>query len=314
MELDIKKYEVLLNVIDQGNLTKASEDLGYTQPAITHMMKGIEREIGVPLLKRSNKGIQLTNEGRDILPLIRELVKANERLNQRCDMIRGLETGRIRVGCFPTVACAWLPKVIGQFEKRYPDIQVELLEENSLSRLEEWLAAGVADICFFSRQPGRSYKWFPMMEDPFYVILPVGHPLAAYDRIPVEKLQDQPFLMCRSKDGPDTDIGRYLKQNNVSVQLKFSSNQDYTIVFMVKEGLGLSLLPWLMMQSVFQTQPREFEVRPLNPPAFRSLGMAVRSDDEISPAMDRFIKCVLSMVPELTDFEELSGEGAVSHQ
>lgn len=306
--LDIKKYKILLNVVDQGNLTKASGNLGYTQPAITHMMKGIEREIGIPILKRSNKGIQLTSEGRDVLPLIREIVNANERLYQRCAMLRGLETGRIRVGCFPTVACAWLPKIIRQFERRYPEIQIELLEESSLSRLEEWLSAGVADICFFSRQPGRTYKWFPMMEDPFYVILPVGHPLASYDRIPVAKLQDQPFLMCRSKDGPDTDIGRYLKQNHVSLRLKFSSSQDYTIICMVKEGLGISMLPWSLMRSAFQTQLREFEVRLLDPPAFRNLGMAVRSDEEISPAMDRFIKCVMSMLPELTDFEESFGK------
>ena len=313
MELDIKKYEVLLNVIDQGNLTKASEDLGYTQPAITHMMKGIEREIGVPVLKRSNKGIQLTSEGEDILPLIRELVKANERLNQRCDMLRGLETGRIRIGCFPTVACAWMPKILGRFEKQYPNIQIELLEENSLGRQEEWLSTGGVDICFFSRQPGRTYKWFPMMEDPFYAILPARHPLTAYDRVPVGELQDQTFLACKSKDGLDTDIDRYLRQNHVSVQLKFTSSQDYTIVFMVREGLGISLLPWLMINSVFQTRPMDFVARPLDPPAFRSIGMAVRSDDEISPAMDRFIKCVLSMAPELTDFEELSQQRGLYH-
>ena len=82
MSLDIKKYEVLLSTLDKGCFAKACEDLGYTQPAITHMMKSMEREIGFPLLKRSNKGIQLTSEGREVLPLIRELVAANDRLNK----------------------------------------------------------------------------------------------------------------------------------------------------------------------------------------------------------------------------------------
>ena len=75
--MDIKKYEVLLSTLDKGCFAKACEDLGYTQPAITHMMKSMEREIGFPLLKRSNKGIQLTSEGREVLPLIRELVAAS---------------------------------------------------------------------------------------------------------------------------------------------------------------------------------------------------------------------------------------------
>lgn len=92
MSLDIKKYEVLLSTLDKGCFAKACEDLGYTQPAITHMMKSMEREIGFPLLKRSNKGIQLTSEGREVLPLIRELVAANDRLNKHYDMLRGVET------------------------------------------------------------------------------------------------------------------------------------------------------------------------------------------------------------------------------
>lgn len=94
--MDIKKYEVLLSTLDKGCFAKACEDLGYTQPAITHMMKSMEREIGFPLLKRSNKGIQLTSEGREVLPLIRELVAANDRLNKYYDMLRGVETGSVR--------------------------------------------------------------------------------------------------------------------------------------------------------------------------------------------------------------------------
>ena len=104
--MDIKKYEVLLNALDKGVFAHACEDLGYTQQGITHMMKSTEQEIGFSLLKRNNRGIQLTQEGEAVLSLIRELVKVNDRLNQKYASLRGVESGKVRVSSFPTVACA----------------------------------------------------------------------------------------------------------------------------------------------------------------------------------------------------------------
>ena len=298
--MDIKKYEVLLNALDKGVFAHACEDLGYTQPGITHMMKSMEREIGFSLLKRNNRGIQLTQEGEAVLPLIRELVKVNDRLNQKYDSLRGVESGKVRVSSFPTVACAWLPKVIATFQKQYPNIEIELLEENSLGCQERWLSRGFADLCFISRQPEHNFKWFPLLEDPYYVLLPDSHPLTAYDSVPAAELQGQPFLMCKSKDGPDADISRYLRSQNVQMPpVKFSSNLDYTIALMVKEGLGVSLLPDLMLRTIFPVAPQGIEVRPMAPPAFRYLGIAVRAGEELSPAMERFIRCTQSVVAEL---------------
>ena len=294
--MDIKKYEVLLNTLNRGCFAKACEDLGYSQPAITHMMKSMEREIGLPLLRRSNKGIQLTNEGQEVLPLIQELVKANDRLTQKYDEILGGETGRVRVGCFPTMACAWMPKILREFEARYPNIQVELLEENSLPCLENWLTTGFVDLCLISRQPKHTFHWFQMKNDPFYALLPIDHPLAACDLVPAKAMGEYPFLSCRSKDGKDADIDAYLERQGVQVQHKFSSNLDYTIGFMVREGLGISILPGLILEVIFGTNPLDIAVRKLDPPAHRELGIAVRAAEDISPAMDRFIRCAQDVV------------------
>ncbi len=297
--MDIKKYEVFLNALEKGCFAKVCEELGYTQPAITSMMKSMEREIGFPLLKRSNKGIQLTHEGREVLPLIRELVKVNNLLNQRYDMLRGIETGHIRVGVFPTVASAWMPKIISRFEKKYPHIEIELLEENSIHRLEDWLTNGYIDIAFISRQPYHNYKWIHLKKDPYYAILPPEHPLTSFERLPAEEFREQPFLMCRSTDGPDEDITRYFAKQNVPIKTRFTSNQDYTIVYMVREGLGLALLPELIIKNLNKTTADDVNVRLMDPPFYRELGMALRQGEEKSPALSRFIDCVKSMSLEL---------------
>lgn len=222
MSLDIKKYEVLLSTLDKGCFAKACEDLGYTQPAITHMMKSMEREIGFPLLKRSNKGIQLTSEGREVLPLIRELVAANDRLNKHYDMLRGVETGSVRVGTFPTVGGAWLPRIIAQFEKKYPQIQIDVLEENSIHKIEEWLTGGRIDVALFARQPYHTFDWIPLKMDPYYGILPLEHELTSYDRLTAADFENQPFLMCCSMEGPDLDITRFFQQHGVTIRSRWT--------------------------------------------------------------------------------------------
>ncbi|MEI3218586.1 MAG: LysR family transcriptional regulator [Lachnoclostridium sp.] len=80
--MDIHKLEVLLAVVDQGSFTKAGEDLGYTQSGITQMMKSLEHEVGFPLFIKGHRGVTLTKEGESLLPSIRNLLSANESLNQ----------------------------------------------------------------------------------------------------------------------------------------------------------------------------------------------------------------------------------------
>ncbi|MBN7774103.1 LysR family transcriptional regulator [Clostridium aminobutyricum] len=289
--MDIKKYEVLLDTIGKGSFIKVCDEVGYTQAGISHMMNSLEREIGFRLLRRSNKGVLLTQEGQQVLPTIKELVRISDKLNQEFDLIRGLETGKVRIGSFPTMAGVWLPHVIRSFHERYPAIQIELVEEDSMWRLEEWLSDGFIELCFISRQPHHTFEWIDLKRDLYLVVLPEHHPLTEYDQVPAEMLMKEPFIMCRSLDGPDMDISRYFEQMGIQEKATFASNSDYTILFMVEQNLGISLLPELILNKVLGSYFKGLVIKPLYPPAYRQLGMAVRSLQGVSPAMERFIKC-----------------------
>lgn len=295
--MDIKKYEVLLNVIDRGSLVRACEDSGYTQSGITHMMNSLEQEVGFPLLLRTNKGVQITPAGEQVLSAIRELVHMNERLEQEFDLIRGLETGRVRIGCYPTVACSWMPKLLLVFRERYPNIQIELIEEGSISRLEGWLSSGMIDVAFFSRQPKHAYEWVFLKRDPYLALLPVGHPLAEKDHVTPEELMGESFFMQRCLDGLDQDIKRYFEKSNVPIHSGITSNSDYTILFMVERGLGVAVLPSLILEQ-FPDSSKRLAARPLSPPAYRELGFAVRSLRDSSPALARFIQCAREVLQQ----------------
>ena len=296
--MDIKKYEVLLDAIDKGSFIRACEELGYTQSGLTHMMNSLEKEVGFPLLQRSNKGIQLTPEGREVLADIRELVRLNEQLEQKFSRIRGTETGKVRVGSYPTIACAWLPRIIRRFRELYPGIRVEVQEESSIRRLERNLQEGRLDLGFFSRQPNLALEWIPLQKDPYLAVLPKGHPLAELEAVPAEALMGEEFLMCKSIEGMDPDIVRYFKENGLSIASSYSFNSDTTIVHMVEQDVGVSMLPKLFLDVALNGATGHVVTRPMKPRAYRELGLAARSFRHMSPAMERFVKCARDVLKD----------------
>ena len=110
--MDIKKLEVLLKVIETKSLTAAGNQLGFTQSGVSHLIKTIEDEFGFPVLIRGKGGVRLTENGRALLPAIREILNANDHMDQIVANIRGMSFGRLRIGTFASASVLWLPKII----------------------------------------------------------------------------------------------------------------------------------------------------------------------------------------------------------
>ena len=114
--MNIRKYEAFVRAVELGSLSKAAEELGYTQSGISHMMQSLEEEVGFPLMVRTSSGIQANSEGEMLLPVIRQLLNTNEALEQHIAKIKGADTGRIRIAAYPSVATYWLPGIIRDFQ------------------------------------------------------------------------------------------------------------------------------------------------------------------------------------------------------
>lgn len=293
--MDIKKYEVLLAVVDKGSFIKAASELGYTQSGITYMMNSLEKECGFPLLQRSNKGVILTLEGERLLPEIRQLVQLNKRLEQDFSEVKGQIAGKVRIGCFPTIVCAVMPRIMRIFRDKYPQIQLDLVEENSVGVLEEWLESGFIDVAFFSRQPRYEYDWFPVKEDRYVVVMSKESPLTAYDVIKPNQLEGQPFFMYRRSDGIDADVASYFKKNKADLMPTFTSSSDYAVLYMIEENLGIGMIPELLTLYSEEKFPT-ITTRPLDPPAQREIGLAVNHYDTAVPAVQRFVQTVQKSV------------------
>ncbi len=283
--LSIHKYEVLLKVVELGSLTRAAEELGFTQSGVSHIIHGLEREFGFPLLLRDRSGVRLTTNGERVLPPMRETVNWNEQLKQVVSSIHGLTSGVIRIGTFTSVSVHWLPGMIKDFQRDYPGISFRLVE-GDYEQIEDWLAAGEID-CGFMTLPARgSFEIVPLRQDRMLVIVPPDHPLRQAAHFPLERIAEEAFIMPR--EGSDYDVRRVLEHTGITPDVHFVLGDDYAIIAMVENGLGISILPELVLQG----RDHNVGMLELEQPAFRSLGLAVQSMSKASPATRRFLQYV----------------------
>ena len=121
--MDSKKLEILMTAVNLGSFSKASEVVGYTQSGLTHLINGLEREIGMTLIRRDHSGIALTEEGEALMPAIREFLQRERRSwRTRSRPSRKKRTATIRVAAYASIAMHWMPEILYRFRRVCPDI------------------------------------------------------------------------------------------------------------------------------------------------------------------------------------------------
>lgn len=285
--MSINKFKVLLKVVELGSLTQAAEVMGFTQSGVSHMISSLEDEFGFSLLIRNRSGAKLTTNGEEILKTIREILKWNEHLEQQVASIHGIELGTIHIGTFTSVGVHWLPGIIQDFQRDYPHIEIRLVE-GDYREIEDWIAEGKIDCGFLSLPTSDTFDAIPLHQDPMLVLLPLEHPLSSEDSISFSQIENEPFIM--PSQGSDYDVNRMLVKARIKPDIKYTLGDDYAIMAMVEKGLGISILPELVLRG----QLRNIRLIELKEKSFRSLGIAVNSMREISPATKRFLNYVKS--------------------
>ncbi|WP_339838303.1 LysR substrate-binding domain-containing protein [Paenibacillus sp. FSL R7-0272] len=281
--MSLIKYEILNTVVEYGSLTKASEALNITQSAVSHAIASLESEYGFSLLHRSRSGVRVTAEGERILGYTREIIRWAELMNQEIFLIRGAEIGTVRIGTFASVSTQWLPGILKQFRLRHPGIEIKLWE-GDYAEIENWLASGAIDLGFLSLGDSSPFDTITLQKDRMMCILPLDHALASEKSVSFEVLLEQPFIL--PKWGGDNEIERLIRQHAAKLNVVYEVAEDQAIMAMVRNGLGISLLP----EMVLQNHTESLALVPLTGDPYRMIGLACASLRNISPAARRFIE------------------------
>lgn len=271
-----------VKTVEYGSFTRAAEVLNYSQSGISRMIHDLEEEWGITLLERNRSGVKLTSEGSRMLPYAQKLCKEYQNLQMQVDDIRGVQSGIIRIGTFSSVATHWLPNIIKAFQKDYPGIDYELLL-GDYTEIEEWIAEGRVD-CGFLRLPTRpDFETIFLERDKLLAILPEDHPLAEYEKVPIAALCDEPFMLLEK--GAKAEISEVFERNGLTPRVHFTTWDDYAVMSMVESGLGISMLPQLILKRI----PYHIVAKELDVPAYRDIVLALRERRTASLAVKRFL-------------------------
>lgn len=272
MDTNIQKYAAFVKAVEYGSFTKAAAALNYTQSGISRMIADIEKEGNITLLERGKGGVKLTSEGEKIFPLAQKLVADFEKMSAETrDISNGL-TGVIKIAVFSSAGSRWLPNILKKFVADYPNIEYEFILADR-SEAEALLSLGKIDCAFVSMPFDKKFKYDMLFceNDKLMAVLPPDSPLISKEKIELDDLKNHPFILLQKES--KAEIARILEKAGVNLSAKFTTWDDYTVMSMVEKGLGISILPNLILQKT----PYNIAVKELSFNSYRKIGFAVNS-------------------------------------
>jgi DNA-binding transcriptional LysR family regulator len=274
------QLEVFLRVVEAKSFTKAGEQIGLSQSAVSQAVAALETGLNVKLLNRHRTGVSLTKTGERITSLIRDLLMIKTKIINEAAGITGLETGTIRIGSISSMSAKLLPGMISSFKKRFPGVEV-ILYEGSYEEVRNWIKLSVIDVGVIAEE-SHEFEFIPLLQDKMVVFLPENHPLKTNSSLHLKEIAKEPFIMPKECDRMLRSI---FKAQGISPNIQFEVRDIATILAMVQEGVGNTILPEMAIPLTLPKVNASY----LSPQVYQNLGLAVRSTDHPSPVVSAFI-------------------------
>lgn len=276
------KYRAFIKVAELGSFTAAANALGYSQPGIHHMISILEKELGFPLFIRSKNQITCTEEGKKALYYCYQIVKNEDYLHETASSIHGLLSGSVRVGACNSLLTQFIPEVVHSFSRVYSNITL-YIHEYPYGQFNDVLTKQIIDLAFMNEHVPEDFEFIPLFHDSAVVIMAEDHPFSSYEKISTKHLSGCSFIMPSS--GYDDLITAVNETQSFQPSTIHYVSSDTAVYSMVRLNIGISIISNLQIGSL----PQGITVRPLEIPAGRQLGIAVRDVKRATPAVKEFI-------------------------
>lgn len=291
----MNKYEIFVETVEKGSLTKAAESLNYTQSGVSYAITALEEEVGYQLLNREKKGVSLTVKGEHFYPIVLDIVNSQRRLDQEINAMQNNIAGTLRVGCFPSVASAWLPSLLSDFLGLYPNVQFDIFDGDYEEEVRLLVEKRI-DCAFLPETVTRSgFSFYPLFNDHLYAILPKGHPLAEYESIQLDDFLQYQLILQNS--GNNAVVNQLLAHGSRPPSVIYTLCDDASIIRFVEGGLGVSIVAGLYKKNC----NADILFKPFSLEGDRVIGLAVPDLKRMSAVTKAFFEFLKSY-----DFEELS--------
>jgi DNA-binding transcriptional LysR family regulator len=236
-----RQLEIFEAIARLGSFTRASEELYLTQPTVSMQMKKLTDAVGSPLVEQVGKKIMLTEDGRELAQASREIFAILDRYTQSVSQRRGLEKGRLRLMAI-TTASYFAPRLLGEFSRLHPGIEVSLRVTNKEQVLAS-MAEHLDDLYLLGTPPeGIDAVATPIMDNPIVVLAAPDHPLAQTRSLTLERLAQEPWVMREAGSGTRTAIEKLFHEHDLEVRPRLELGSNEAIKQAILAGLGISAL------------------------------------------------------------------------
>lgn len=288
------KYDIFCSVVETGSFTRAAEQLGYSQSAVSQTVQALEQELGVTLFSRRKTGVALTADGKQYLPYIRAVCGAEEALLKKRQEMLGLENSTIRIGTFTSVSRNLLPQLMQRFKARYSGVHF-VLQQGDYTAISQWIQEGSVDFGFVNPKAVQGLDVRPLYRDQMVAVLPPKHPLAAQKSVSLRELAAEPFILL--------DEGAYsvpleaFQSLGLRPRIEYKVFDDYSILAMVKQGLGVAVLYRMVLPGYGQ----DVVILPIEENLERTVAIAWRNWETLPFAARSFTEFIRSEAADLLE-------------
>jgi DNA-binding transcriptional LysR family regulator len=249
--LDPRRLRVLREVATRGSFSAAATALAFTQPAVSQQIAALERETGTTLIERGVRPVRLTDAGRALMVHAEAVLAHLDEAQQELGEIAGLRRGRLRLASFPTAIATIVPHAVALFALRHPDVDLTVVDDHQqglIPRLARW-ELDLALIYDHEALPEPEVRLdrTHLLDDPFDLLVPDGHPLAHRRSVALEELADQTWI----GGTPDGAYARIVLHScrvaGFEPRVVFGSDDYNAVQAFVAVGLGVAILPRLAL-------------------------------------------------------------------
>jgi DNA-binding transcriptional LysR family regulator len=288
--LDTRRLKVLCEVARRGSFSAAAETLGYTQPAVSRQIATLEAEVGTTLVRRVPQGALLTDAGALLVQRAEEILSQLDDAEAELLALAGLEGGRLRLASFASAAASVVPPAIALFRERHPAVELSIAMADPIDSLPR-LRAGELDMALSHDpmcNPGDvllpGIELVPLFDDPMYVAMPAGHPLADAPSLTLADLASEPWMLATTATCPDSRLFlRACHAAGFEPQIAFQNDDYPAILGFVAAGVGVALIPDMAARRLREdVVARDLEPPPPSRPIAVALPIGYRSPPVIA--------------------------------
>lgn len=290
--MTLTQLEIFSKLAELKNFTHTAQLLNISQSAISHALKALEKKWETQLFYRNNNEVELTAAGQRLLPYANEILNVAHMIQQEVMDLKGLKTGTLRIGSFGASSSnVLIPLILKQFAQHHPEVEVLVMEGTDKDVLQ-WIDERKVDLGFVVL-PETRFDSFALLEDIFVALLPNDLEIAQKPAVQLQELLDHPFIMTSA--GSQNHVMELFKAAQLTPQIKYNLSQILSILNMVNQGAGVSIVADLALDTNILSLYPNVVKRPLSPNIKRSIGLAVKNKQQMSPTAKAFVELAVQL-------------------